>query len=198
MSNKLKLLREKAIRPRRTVPVLLDGEVRAQIEAVEDELDRLDGPPVAADRRLSTRSQPPADRVAELTAEVERLRAAAVEQTLFVVVEGMPGTPYRALIAQHPPRKGEDGKTLPSDLAGVNDDTFRRPLLEACIIGQRDKPDADAPMEPLDPDSVQWLLDWVTDRQMDQLFAAALAVCRGDDAVPLSRRRSTTPASDDA
>jgi hypothetical protein len=176
------------------VPVVLDGDVRAQIEAVEDELDRL-VPDPETDRRLATRTKPPAARVAELEAEATRLREAAAGTTLYVVLEGMAGTPYRALLAAHPPRKDTEGKTLPSDLTGVNEETVRAPLVRSCVIGHRVSPDADSPVLPLEDEYVQWLTDWATDRQMDNLVAASWAVCRGDDAVPLSRRRSQTRTS---
>ena len=54
MSNRLKLIREKATRPRRTVPIVTDGEVREQIEAVEHELDRLEAAS-ASGKRLNSK-----------------------------------------------------------------------------------------------------------------------------------------------
>lgn len=199
MSNRLKLLRERATRPRRTVPVLLDGEVREQIEAVEDALDRLDAAE-QGQKRLNTRTN--AAERAKLLAELEHLHESAIESTLFLVVEGLPGSAYEALTAQHPPRSDGEGKRLLSDLGGVNATTFRRPVIRACVVGHRERPETDAPVLPVDDETLDWLLGtdeapgFATDRQIQLMAEAAIGVNRGDDAVPLPRRRSTTTPSD--
>lgn len=216
MSNRLKLLRDQAVRPRRTVPVLLDGVVREQIEAVEDELDRLDVAPAVKDRRMSTKSE--SVQRDKLVAELDGLYESAAKSTLYVVLEAMQRTPYRALVAQHPPRI-VDGKTHPSDLIGANTDTLPVPLIRACIIGHKATDDAaDTEVLPLPQShdtevSIDWLLGhisltdpdsgefevtdpFLSDRQIEKLWQAAFAVNRGDDAVPLRRKRSGTTASD--
>ena len=178
----LKALRARATRPRRTVPVLLDGEVREQIEAVEDALDRLADAPVKA-RRLAEK-----DQGAALRDDLSRLRAGAEESTLYVVLEGMQRTAYRALLAAHP----AEGKAF-------DPETFTPALVKACIVGYRERPDADAPVLTDWPSSdyVTWLVDeHVSPGQLDKLSLAAMELCRGDDAVPLPRKRSATPTSD--
>ncbi len=215
MSNRLKLLRERATRPRQTVPILLDGAIREQIEAVEDELDRLDEAEKTADRRLSTRSN--SARRKELVADLDRLRAEAEESTLFLVLEGLQRTAFRALRAQHPPRI-EDGKVLLQDrIVGANAETLAAPLVRACAIGYREKPEADSPVLDFPPDgtpgevTLGWLFGhnmpavgdeparvvepWCTERQIDQASGVAIMLCAGDDAVPLPRRRSATEMS---
>ena len=207
MSNKLKLLRERATRPRRTVAVLLDGEVREQIEAVEDELDRLD-PSAKPDRRLNSKSD--TARRKELEAELVRLREAAQDATLILVVEALPKTAFRALLAQHPPRKGEDGKVLPVDtVLGANVETLALPLARASVVGYRETDDAASPVLPVDPETLTWLFGstavgplasdiepFCTERQIGRIGAAAVTLNIGDDAVPLPRRRSATQTSD--
>lgn len=194
MSNRLKLLREKATRPRRTVPVLLDGEVREQIEAVEDELDRLDSAPASNDRRLSTKTND-AERE-QLVADLDALYESAEQSTLYVVLEAMQRTPYRALIAAHPARLDAEGKPLPADRFGWNSETLAEPLVRACIVGYRERPEVDAEVLPMPAEDVDKLMAFVTERQLDALAAAALRLCAGDDAVPLRRKRSATPTSD--
>ena len=198
MSNRLKLLREKAVRPRRTVPVLLDGDVVQQIEAVEAELDRLDDPKATvADRRLSTKGN--AARIAELKAESERLRASAAEDTIYVVLQGLPDTPWLALKKKHPP--AADVAATPADRYGVsarfNIDTIRKPLVKACIIGHRESDDAAAELVTTWPsdDYVDWLLDFVSTGQLKELSDAAYDLCERADAVPLPRQRSQTETS---
>lgn len=202
MSNRLKLIREKATRPRRTVDVVLDGEVVAQIEAVEDALGRLDGEAKKSDRRMSTKSDE-AERT-KLLAELDHLVKSAEDMTVHLVFEGLPGTAYQALTAQHPPRKDEAGNTLVTDLGGVNGSTFRVPVIRACVIGQQERPHADAPVLPID-DELREMLDFMlgagdeppflTDRQIQVLAQAAIDVNRRDDAVPLQRRRSANGTS---
>lgn len=216
MSDRLKRLRQQAVRPRRTVPILLDGSLREQIEAVEDALDRLDQAPAKTDRRMSSKSNE-AER-ASLLADLARLRTEAEDSTLFLVLEGMQRTAFRALLAQHPPRLGEDGKPLPQDrLLGANLETLAPVLARACAVGYREKPTADAPVLKFPPDgtpdeiTLGWLFGhnvpaigddpgrvvepWCTERQIDQASSVAIALCAGDDAVPLPRPRSTTPES---
>lgn len=204
MSNKLKLLRERATRPRRTVAVLLDGEVREQIEAVEDELDRLDAEPEETDRRLNSRPKQAARRD-ELDAELARLREAAADATLILVVEALPKTAFRALLAQHPPRKGEDGKPLPVDVVlGANTESLGLPLARASVAGYRETDDAATPVLSVDPETLTWLFGspdgetepFLTERQVGRIGATAVALNIGDDAVPLPRRRSATPTLD--
>jgi hypothetical protein len=199
VTDHLARIRAHATRKRQTVEVLCDGEVVAQIEAVEDELDRLDEAPATTDRRLSTK--PNETRRKELLAERDRLIAEAVSMTLYLVFEGLPGTAYQTLTAQHPPRRGDDGKTVPADIGGVNSETFARPAVYACVIGHRERPEADAPVLPLDAETLPWLLGtdeepgFATDRQIQLMAQAAIDVNRKSDAVPKPRPRSVTGKS---
>lgn len=200
---RLARIRAAATRPRRVVPILTDGEVRGQIEAVEDALDELDqaAAPAVDDRRLSTR--PAEDKArAELLAELDSLRAQAADSTLLVVVEGMPRKAYRALLAEHPPRLGEDGKPVRADIGGANVETLAEPLTRASIVGYQESDDAGAAVLPMDDEFLDWLLDFATDRQLDLLSGAAL-LCNGldgagDDALPLPRRRTPSPTTTSA
>jgi len=186
----LQAIRDRATRPRRTVPIVLDGDLQQRIEALQASLDQ----PIAkaVDRRLSTRTRPRA--VDEATrGRLDELHAQAAAATLHVVIEGMPGTEWRELLAAHPPRRDEAGKVIEDDDLGANEETIRTPMVRRCVVGHRPDPDGEEIAE-LDAD---WLLGFVTDLQMDKLVSAALAVCRGDDAVPLPRPPSTTSGSDD-
>jgi hypothetical protein len=176
-------LKARATRPRRTVPLVLNGDLRQRIEDIEGQIDAAEPAPEVNDRRLSSRRTRP-DTTA-LEEQVAALREQAEADTLTVTLEGLPGTEWRALLAQHPARKDADGKIHPEDVLGANEETVRQPMVRACIVD-------------LDADDVDWLMGFVTDRQMDKLVTAAIKVCRGDDAVPLPPTRSTTPTSDGA
>lgn len=199
MSNRIKLLRDSATRPRRVVALLLDGEIRGKIEAVEDALARLDQAE-EKDGRLNSAAK--RERAA-LEADLADLRARAADKTIHLVVEGMQRTAYRALVSQHPPRV-ENGKVIPSDLQGVNIDTVQVPLIRACIVGDLENPDLESEVSPIDTDLVDWLVGsadrdgFLTDRQIEILYMASLVVCRGDEQVPLPRTRSATRSSADA
>lgn len=185
MTTDLKSLRDRASRPRRTVPLVLDGTLSERIEAVRATMRQPDN-----DRRLSSRPAGP-------NPALEELYAQAADATVHVVLEGMPGTEWRALIAEHPPRLGEDGKPIEDDRLGVNDETFRRPAIRACVIGHKPDPSS-SEVEPLDDEYLIWLLDFITDRQTDRLFTAAFEVNRTADAVPLLERPYATLESDAA
>lgn len=185
-------LQASATRPRRTVPVVLDGDLRDRVEALETKLEAEQ--PAPGDRRLGTHSSSAPD--SALVVELDALRVRAEAATLHIVVEGLAGTPWRALLAAHPPRRDEAGKIIPEDSLGANEETIRDPMLRASIIGHRPDPDADE-VVPFDAEFVEWLIGFVTDRQKDKLVAAALKVSRGDDAVPLPQLPSTTPTSVD-
>lgn len=176
----LAALRSSATRPRRTVPIVLAGNLQQEIEELDVEIDKAEAAP-ASDRRLTSRSQEAI--IAPLLARRAELVAEAESMTLQVTIEGLPGTDYRALLAAHPPRT-VDGKPDPRDALGANEETVRAPLVRSCIVD-------------LDDDTAQWLLGFVTDRQMDELVVAALAVNRRPDAVPLPRRPSPTRTSED-
>lgn len=180
----LATLRNRATRPRRTVPLILDGELR-------DRFDELAAAVAAMpnDRRITTR--------AKSDEQLAALQAQAAGSTLHVVLEAMSGTLWRAFIAEHPPRQGEDGKILPDDVGGINEESMRRPLVRGCIIGRRVTPDA-TEVEPLDAEFVDWLLGFVSDGQMDRLVEAAMSVNRRSDPTPLLVPPSATPPSDGA
>lgn len=190
----LQALMDRATRPRRTVPIVLDGDLRQRIEELLVEREQLEtvaaDTPAEPDRRLATRknaaTSPP--RLAEIDAELDGVYALAEKATLHVVVEGLPGTPWQAFRAQYPPREGVKADTLWQ----FNTADGREPLIRATAIGHRNGEQLTAWADG----QLDWLVGWVTDWQADKLFGAALSMCRGDDAVPLRQPRSTTPSSD--
>jgi hypothetical protein len=196
VSDRLKLIREKATRPRRTVPLITNGELREQIEAVEDALARLDDAP-PKDRRLS--SKPDTSQRDGLLADLDALRAAAEESTLYLVLEGLSDTAWLALKKLHPPLPLLDEKPKVGDSYSVtarfNVDTIRQPLVKACLRGYRERPDADAEVLPLDAETVAWLFGFANSKQMSQLTDAAYQLCAEDDAVPLPRSATGRSAS---
>jgi hypothetical protein len=188
--DQLAKLQAGATRPRRTVPIVLDGELRQRVEELVFELDQLQPagdetpePDVRLASRAKTKAKPN-PRVAELQAELDALSVEVESKTMHVVVEGQPGTPFVAFRAAHPPREGNRADSA----WAINVESSQEPLLRLTIVGHRDG-------ETIHPVDVDWLLNWATEWQLSVLQIAALSVCRGDDAVPLPRRRSTTETS---
>lgn len=187
----LTALMDRATRPRRTVPVVLDGDLRQQIEELAYELEQIETEQKENDRRLASKRKAPPARLAEAEAELDQLAGAAEKVTVHLVVEGLPGTPFEALKTEHKPREDHAG-----DKAwGLNLATIRDPLLRAALIGRRETADSEQIL-PLAEGFVDWLLGWGTSYQLDKLNLAALNASRGDDAVPLPQRRSATLNSD--
>lgn len=178
---------DSATRPRRTVPIILDGTLRQRIEDVQYEIDRaVLATPSTEDRRLGTKSKPLPDTTV-LDVQLDALYAEAADATLHVLMQGVSTTAWRTLYAQHPPRENE-----PADQKfGANTDTIREAVVRATVLGHVETVEA-TEVHPLD---VDWLLSFVSDAQMDELVDTAIAVCRGDVKVPLRRRRSATQTS---
>lgn len=186
--------RANAKRPRRTVPVVLDGDLRERIEKVEAEISASTEVPETNDKRMASRSRKVDTSAAQ--ASLDALRADAAGVTLHVVLEALPRTPYRQLVDQHPQRKDADGKPHPDDGLGLNYETFPPALVKACVIGHKPDPDGET-VEPLDAEYVAWLVDeFATDRQVQNLSNAAFDANRGHDAVPLPQLPSVTRTSE--
>lgn len=180
-------------RPRRTVPILVDGDYRERIDAVQAELLALE-----AQRRLAEQAvaegrpsgrrinSPDAGRIQSLREDLAGLVEAAEAKTMYVVVQGLNDTAWLAIVANNPPEKGDDGKPV----GAYNTDTIKKPLAKACIIGHREANDVNAEIHPLDEATVDWLLDFASGSQLDQLANAAYLCCQRDNAVPLDRIRA--------
>lgn len=186
----LEALRNRATRPRRTVPIILDGDVRQRVEELLAERETVAGQPDpdAKDRRLATKRKADAARLAEIDAALDVEYATAEASTMQVVVEGLSGTDWQAFRAAHQPQR--EGNRA-DQLWGFNTETGRESLIRATVVGHRDG----EALHPIGADTLDWLIGFCTDWQLDLLFIAALTNSRGDDAVPLRPAPSATPVS---
>lgn len=170
--------------PERTVPICLRGDLVAEHENLERQLEE-------ANRRAvdSLEGNGAGDIIDRIEALQEEMRASTVTFRL----RALPKPRWRALLAEHPPRQTEDEKPHPEDVAvGVNMETFWDAIARACLV------------EP-EVDDETWALmagpdGRLTDRQIGQLADAAWAVNRGEVSVPFSRavsqaRQNTGAAS---
>lgn len=183
----LKELQARATRPRRTVPIVCDGDLAQRIDALQAEIDDLADQP---DKRLASKGKAAADKLA---GELDALYEKAAASTLHVVLEGLQDTVFRALVAQHKVAK-DDKERTPWGPDSVDRLAMEEPLIRACVIGHRESLDAEE-IHPLPAETLDWLIGFTQLAQKETLFLAAWSACRGDDAVPLRRPRSQTPSS---
>jgi hypothetical protein len=153
--------------PEKTVPVCLRGDLAAEFEELDRQLteaqrkqsDSLDGSGVGA-----------------LLDRMEALQAEMREHTYLFRLRAMPKPKFRALIAAHPPRRGDDGELVDGDrLMGVDTETFWDALIRACLI------------DPvLDDEKWRRTEAALTDKQYEQLSDAAWGLNRGEVDIPFS------------
>lgn len=103
--------------------------------------------------------------LASIAAEYDEFIVGAVERGVTVRVEALPGRKYRAMMAEHPPRKplrDDDGAVVeswPDDEAnGFNVETISDPLVKACADERED------------------FIDDLSDGNFSRLFEAAVRV----------------------
>lgn len=153
--------------PETIVPICLRGDLAAEHEALDRQLRKLLDTP-------STKFG--GDGRGELQHRIRDLEAEMEQATVDFRLRAMSRREWHALVAEHPPRIGPDGKVDETDAAiGVNVETFFEPLVRRCLV------------EP-EVDDEQWteLAEALTSRQFDGLWDAAWRLNRRDVDVPFS------------
>lgn len=158
--------------PERTVPICLRGDLVAQHEQLNEELELLEKK--AVDSLAGNGGAELAERITELE---EQMR----ESTYPFLLRAMPRHEYGAFRSKHPVRLNDDGK--PVDLRDfkfeMNVDTGAEPLVRASLV---------------DPEmsDEEWsqLSETLTDSQFEDLFLAAWTLNRRDVDIPFSRAAS--------
>lgn len=177
MPNFKKMLSQ-AKRPERTVPVCLRGDLAADFEQVERQLEE-------AQKKASDSLA--ASGISELVDQLDALSAEMRKHTYDFRLRAMSRPAFRALVADHGPRRDPDtNEVLERDrYVGVNTDTFYDALIRACVVDPE-----------LDDEDWKTLLDeTLTDKQFDALSDAAWYLNRGDVDVPFSRAASRLRAA---
>lgn len=169
MSADFKTLLKQAQLPERSLPICLRGDLVADHEAAERDLEQA--------------QRTPADSLAgsgtgELVDRIEALEADMREHTYVFRIRALLRRDWRALVDAHPPRRDpETGDPLEADAAlGIDRSSFFHALIRACVV---------------DPvlDDTEWaelLDDKLTDRQFGNLSDAAWFLNRGEINVPFS------------
>lgn len=164
--------------PERTVPICLRGDLVADHEQAERELEQ------AEQKAVDSLAGSGAGQIAQ---RIEALEEQMREHTYDFRLRALPRAGWRALVDRHPPRRDEQNAIVDTDRIGVNAETFYPAIVRACLV---------------DPvlDEAQWqtLVDSLTDRQFEDLADAAWALNRREVDVPFSRAASRTKAATDS
>lgn len=158
-------------RPERTVQICMRGDLSAAHEDLIREL--------AEAQQVHTGSLAGNPRARELAEEIAALEARMRESTIEFRLQALPRRDWAAMVAAHPPRRGDDGLVLPSDAQGINADSFVEAIVHACVFEPK-----------LTPEQWAKLDAGLTEAQYAMLSDAAWAVNRKDVDVPFSRAAS--------
>ena len=154
--------------PERTVPICLRGDLVAEFEDLERQLN--EALRVPSNSAEGDGSGPIAERMEELREEMR-------QHTYQFRLRAMKRPRWHAFCAEHPPRKGDDGEILPIDRVRlVNIETFFPALVRESVV---------------DPtlDESEWALlldEALTDHQFGELAQAAWDLNREGVDVPFS------------
>lgn len=173
--------------PETVVPVCLQADLVAEFEAAERELEM--------QQRVPRITLAGSGREREISERIEALRQQMLDHTIDFRLRAMPREVWREFVAQHPPRKGDDGKPVESDkYIGLNVDTFFVSLVRQSVIepeldaedwrgllgdDKQERARRAAAGEPAAPGVL-------TDRQFDDLQNAAWKLNRHEVDVPFS------------
>lgn len=156
--------------PERTVEICLRGDLVAEHQQAERELERAEK---AAGNSLAGNGTD------ELAERIQALEAEMQESVYTFRLRALPGPEFRAFKAEHPIRI-EDGEANKQDAVfGFNVETGFTPLTRMCLV------------DP-EPDDETWtlLLAKLTENQFEELAACAWFLNRGDVDVPKSSAAS--------
>lgn len=174
----------------RTVPISLRGDLVAELELAEEEYERARRAPDIGGKEGVHPKLAALERIEQLQAEMQD------SITVFRLRKLSP-LAYRALRAEHPPRRRDDGEYDQGDLSlGFNRDTLFPVLIVACTTEPDDLSAEDwrellgdtetekARLAAEDKPHVEGLLNYA---QFNDLANAAYQVNEGDISVPFSR-----------
>jgi hypothetical protein len=163
------MLAEAAL-PETVVPVCLRGDLAADHELAERELEQA---------QKSAADSLAGNGVAEIAERIQGLEEQMREHTYDFRLRALPRRAWRDLVDAHPPRRGDDNEIVDGDRMGVDSSTFFDAMIRACLV---------------DPELTdeEWaaLNEALTDRQYGDISDAAWALNRREVDVPFSRAAS--------
>lgn len=159
-----------AKRPEKTEEICLRGDLQAKFEDLERQLEKAKAS--NADSLAGTGA---------IARQIEEVRQEMEEHSVIFRLRALRRTDWKDFIAEHPPRRNEDGSLHEHDRnIGVNIETMFPALIRISTV------------EPeLDEEDWTLLLDEaLTDNQFDTLWNAAWGLNRRDVDIPFSRAAS--------
>lgn len=157
--------------PERTVMICLRGDLTADHEAAERELELAEKQ--GADSLAGSG-------VGAILSVIEMLETEMREHTYEFRLRALPKPAWRKLCGEHPPRRGDDNEIVePDRYVGINAETFYEAMIRACLVDPE-----------LDDESWFRLSEALTDRQFEDLSDAAWAVNRREVDIPFSHAAS--------
>jgi hypothetical protein len=158
--------------PETTVPTCLRGDLTAQHEQLNEELELLEKK--AVDSLAGNGGAELAERITELEDEMR-------DSTYPIKLRALPRPDFRAFLADFPPRADAEGKVTDDlDRAyGFDTEAGFVELVRRSIVDPE-----------LDADDFGDLMGKLTDNQFDSLAVAAWRINKGDIDVPFSRAAS--------
>jgi hypothetical protein len=174
MSNTVKSQDAKALikaakLPEKAVEICLAGDLLAEIQQLERTLAKQ-----VEDKRTNGRM---VDKSTETAKQIEALREKMAESTITVRLRALPRKKWRALLDEHPPRKGDDG----DESMGVNVDTFLEAVLPMSVVDPE-----------LDADDWDSLSEAITSAEWDKLTTTVWLLNRTGVDIPKSQLASLT------
>ena len=157
--------------PERTVEICMRGDLVADHEAAERELEK-------AEKRPGTSLA--GNGAAEIAARIQALEAEMQDSVWEFRLRALPAPKYRAFKAEHPPRVKDDGEPEKKDLVfEFNIDEGAEPLARMCLVDPE-----------LDDETWAQLMNALTLEQFEELAAAAWMLNRGGVDIPFSSAAS--------
>jgi hypothetical protein len=156
--------------PERTVEICLRGDLVAEHQQAERDLERA---------KKAPGNSLAGDGSGEIAERIQALEAEMQESLYTFRLRAMPGPRFRAFKADHPIRI-EDGEADKRDAVfGFNTETGFEPLTRMCVVDPE-----------LDDETWTQLLDTLTENQFEDLAACAWFLNRGDVDIPFSSAAS--------
>lgn len=158
-----------ASRPVRVVPVCLRGDLVAEVQRLEEQLQQA--------RRASVDTLAGRGDARRIAEQIEALREQMLEATEEFRLQGVNARVWQQLVVENPPRPND----AQDRQLGYNAESFFPALVRACVVSPE-----------LDDDAWATLLDVLSFGQFDELAGAALAASRYKVDVPFSPAASAT------
>jgi hypothetical protein len=156
--------------PERTVEICLRGDLVADHQAAERELEKAE---------KQTGNSLAGNGSAEIAERIRALEAEMQDSVVEFRLRAMPAPKFRAFKADHPIRI-EDGEQNKQDaIFGFDTDKGFEPLTRMCLADPE-----------LDDETWTQLMDTLTEQQFEELAAAAWYLNRGEVDIPFSSAAS--------